>query len=70
MHVVVVQPEGHASGAPIHRHAYQSKESDTAQLRQSKLRQHSTVLRGEIRQIVGELIEPIDAGTGGWKCLR
>ncbi len=70
MHMVVMQPEGHAGGAPIHRHADQSEESDTAQFRKSELRQHPAVLRGEVRQVVGELIEPIDAGTGGRKGLR
>ena len=70
MDMILMEPEGHAGGAPVDRHADQSEESDTAQLREPELRQRTAVLGGEIRQIVGELIQPIDAGTGRRKGLR
>ena len=64
-----MEAERHAGGVPVDDHADEREESDAAQLRQSKLRQRAAVLRRQIGQIVGELIEPIDAGTCARKCL-
>ena len=56
-------PYRHPGGVPIDDHVDQREEGDATQLGQSKLRQYATVLRGQIRQIVGELVEPVHAGT-------
>src|SRR5271155_601384 len=66
---MMVQPERHGRGLPIHNHADQSKERDRTQFRHSKLSERAAVLRRQIGQIVRELVQPIDAGTGAWKCL-
>ena len=58
-----MKPERHAGGVPVHDHADEREERDAAQFRESKLRERAAVLRRQIGQIVGELIEPIDAGT-------
>ncbi len=50
-------------GIPVDDHADEREERDAAQLRESKLSERAAVLRRQIGQIVGELIQPIDAGT-------
>ena len=70
MNRVMMQTEGHAGGLPVDDHADEREERDAAQFRDSKLCESPAILSGEVGQIVGELIQPIDAGTRGRKGLR
>ena len=56
-----VKAKGHAGGIPVDDKADKGKERDAGQLRQSKLSERPAVLRGQVGEIVGELIQPIDA---------
>jgi NTP pyrophosphatase (non-canonical NTP hydrolase) len=60
-----VETQRHPRRIPVDDHADEREERDAAQFRQSKLRQRPTILRREVGQIVGELVEPIDTGTRG-----
>src|SRR6185437_14418286 len=65
-----VKAKGHAGGIPVDDQTDKSKERDAGQLGKSKLRERTTVLRSEVGQVVGELVQPIDARTCAWKRLR
>ena len=56
-----MQPERHGRSLPINDHAYKHEESDTAEFRHAELRKRPTILRREVGQIVGELVEPVHA---------
>ena len=58
-----MEAQRHPRCVPVDDHADEREESDAAQFGQPKLRERAAVLRGEIGQIVGELVQPIDAGT-------
>ena len=55
----------HRAGVPIHNHADELEERNGAQLRHSQLSQSTAILGGEIRQVIGELVEPVHARACG-----
>jgi NTP pyrophosphatase (non-canonical NTP hydrolase) len=55
---------------PIHDHADEHEERDAAQLGETKLSQRAAILGSEIGEVVGELVQPINARTRGRKRLR
>jgi hypothetical protein len=67
--LMIVEPESHTGGIPVDDHADGSEEGNAAQFGHPKLSESPTILCREIGQIVGELIQPIDAGTRAWKGL-
>ena len=58
-----MQAERHVLDIPVHHHTDEDKEGDAGQFREPKLRQRSTVLGGQVGEVVGELTQPIDTGT-------
>ena len=68
-HGMVVQPERHRAGVPVDDHVHKGKKGYAAQLRPTELGQCAAILRGEIGQVVGELVEPVHARRCGRQCL-
>jgi hypothetical protein len=51
-----MKAERHGGSAPLHNHADQDYQGNEAEFGQPNLRERSTVLGGQIRQIVRELV--------------
>ena len=60
---VRMEAQRHARRVPIDDHADEREQSNAAQLGQPELRERAAVLRRQIGQIIGELVEPVHAGT-------
>jgi hypothetical protein len=56
-----MKAKSHAGGIPVDDQTDERKERDAGKLRESKLRQCATVLRGQVGEVIGELVQPIDA---------
>ncbi len=60
---VRVKAQRHSRRIPVDDHTDKREQGDATEFGQSKLRQSAAVLRGQIRQVVGELIEPVHTGA-------
>jgi hypothetical protein len=69
-HRMRVEAQRHSRRIPVDDHADEREERDATEFRQTKLGKRPAVLRGEIGQIVRELVEPVHAGTRGRQRLR
>ncbi len=58
------QADRHGRDVPVRDHADEFDEADEGEQAHADGRKSVTVRGRQVRQIVGELIEPIDAGTG------
>jgi len=58
-----MEAQRHARRIPVNDHTDEREHCNRAQLGEPKLCKRAAILRGQIRQVVGELIEPVHAGT-------